>query len=311
MAYKFADRVMEYGEDYGTGATYSFSEALVGFQRITPTFDIGDTFDYVIYRIDSQLAPTGEWESGLATVTGSSEIERTVVHANSAGTEPSRLDFTSGFGNIIIATPTAQALNTIIAGVTGVEEAPNDGSYYARRNEGWSAFTPGGGGGGGGLVKLDQVRIAVATNTVSFASISQDYDDLILVGKSRGTGTGGVTRLQLNGDTGANYDSYRVSRYGTTQSATATSIEVATPPDTGSTAGQPDIFEVLLADYADTTFNKALLASSMIYTAGTNYSRQQTDGWWRNTNAISQIGLALSTGNFAVGSVFTLYGRGG
>lgn len=34
---------------------------------------------------------------------------------------------------------------------SGLADAPNDGSYYARRNATWTAFTPGSGGGGGGI----------------------------------------------------------------------------------------------------------------------------------------------------------------
>jgi hypothetical protein len=34
----------------------------------------------------------------------------------------------------------------------GIADAPNDGGYYARRNQAWAAFTPGAGGGGTGTV---------------------------------------------------------------------------------------------------------------------------------------------------------------
>lgn len=74
----------------------------------------------------------------------------------------------------------ATALNFVGAGVavtnagfneatvsiaSGVPEAPVDGGYYARRNSGWSVFTPG--GGGGSFQPLDATLTAIAGLTTA------------------------------------------------------------------------------------------------------------------------------------------------
>jgi len=51
----------------------------------------------------------------------------------------------------------------------GIEEAPNDGGYYARRDEAWEAFTPGGGSG--------LLNVVVKSGTSFTVSQSTDGDD--------------------------------------------------------------------------------------------------------------------------------------
>lgn len=69
----------------------------------------------------------------------------------------------------------------------GIAEAPNDGGYYARRNEAWVEFTPGGGAGGAieaTLIKTarytmsgDQVASAGGV-VVDFDSLDSSWDDV-------------------------------------------------------------------------------------------------------------------------------------
>ena len=60
----------------------------------------------------------------------------------------------SNWATLTIVGPQGPAGNDGANGSNGqdgqVQEAPYDGNYYARQNNSWVSFSPGGGGGGGG-----------------------------------------------------------------------------------------------------------------------------------------------------------------
>ena len=73
---------------------------------------------------------------------------------------------------------TAGAWNDSAIGGGGIGEAPNDGGYYARRNEAWEAFTPGAGGGAAAIyMRVEQnaqQAINSTTATVDFQNVVED-----------------------------------------------------------------------------------------------------------------------------------------
>lgn len=128
MAYVFVDRVMETSDFYGDGITVGWLGAVTGYQALSVGYADGDTFDYVIFVVDADGVPTGEWESGLATQTSSPDvIERTAVYANSNG-DTSRVNF-SGIGATadkrLIVTPSAQTFNNLIAAIVALAAGSN------------------------------------------------------------------------------------------------------------------------------------------------------------------------------------------
>lgn len=142
-----------------------------------------------------------------------------------------------------------------------------------------------------------------AVATVTFSSIPGTYTDLILAVNAKCTNAGGQNSyLTLNGDTGLNYS--QTSMYGTN-------------PTPGSNHGSSngyagycivdtigEYLEYTLNGYADTNFHKTVLgrgASSL------NYIDARVSTWHSNS-AITSIAISSSGGNWAVGSVFTLYG---
>jgi hypothetical protein len=141
------------------------------------------------------------------------------------------------------------------------------------------------------------------TNTVSFTSISGVYTDLIFV--FEGTMSSGTDMMiRYNSDSGTNYSSTRIRGNGTTASSDRQTSDTQFYPAIGSLANRQNlIFQIM--NYANTTTYK------------TGFDRiNNPAGWvgahanlWRSTAAITRIDIiGASSGNFATGSTFTLYG---
>lgn len=82
MALVIEDRVAETSTTTGTGAL-TLDGAIVGFKAFSAVCSVGDTCYYLVEAVDADGAPTGEWETGLGTYSGASELTRTTVHNSS------------------------------------------------------------------------------------------------------------------------------------------------------------------------------------------------------------------------------------
>lgn len=91
MSRIFADRVMQTTTSTGTG-NITPSGTIPGFESFSTWMTDGDTFDYVIYAVDSAGAPTGDWETGLGTWSAGA-IVRSVFYNSSTG---SAISFAAG-----------------------------------------------------------------------------------------------------------------------------------------------------------------------------------------------------------------------
>jgi hypothetical protein len=141
------------------------------------------------------------------------------------------------------------------------------------------------------------------TNTVSFTSISGVYTDLIFV--FEGTMSSGTDMMiRYNSDTGTNYSSTRIRGSGTTASSDRQTNDTQFYPAIGSLANRQNIiFQIM--NYANTTTYKSgfdrINNPAAFVGAHANL--------WRSTAAITRIDIiGASSGNFATGSTFTLYG---
>ena len=145
--------------------------------------------------------------------------------------------------------------------------------------------------------------------TITFSSISSNYTDLILILNivSPG-GTVYTPNLRFNGDTGSNYSS--TALYGTGSSAVSTrdsSVTSMTLSNWNGSLGTTSPQLIHIFNYANTTTNKTVL------TRGQNTNTSSGDvsaavGLWRSTAAINSITLRLGAGNYATGTMATLYG---
>jgi hypothetical protein len=168
---------------------------------------------------------------------------------------------------------------------------------------------------GSGLTMINRQVLAASTAAITFSAIPAIYEDLLLILEGRSTNAGAEVRAQFNGDTAANYDFTRENRFGTASGIAAAYIETASLPPSTMTANYPSGVNIEIPGYARTAFYKMLRARSETATsvAAAGLFSQSTQGWWRNTAAITAINLFLQTGatvgNFVAGTVATLYGR--
>jgi len=109
MTFVVADRVQENGTvATGTGSV-TLAGAVDGYQSFSSGIGNNNTTYYTIYDPTSYL-----WEVGLGTVTtGPNTLARTTVYANSAGTQPSKISFsTSNNLTVFVTYPAEIAIYT-------------------------------------------------------------------------------------------------------------------------------------------------------------------------------------------------------
>lgn len=163
------------------------------------------------------------------------------------------------------------------------------------------------------LVVTGSVLASYDTNTRLGGSIPGTYKHLKLVGQMRGDSTGAQCTMKVNNDgTSGNYSSaVRIfsSGSGVTGDSLAGSaaggVIVGDVTLGADTAGRTTSFELLIPDYASTTFHKTWQGQHFNGAAGRLLS---IGGEWLSASAITRLALALNAGNFAIGSRFSLYG---
>lgn len=105
MALVLADRVKETTTTAGTG-TVTLDGASTGFQSFAVIGNANTTF----YTIAGQ--GSNQWEVGIGTYTSSgTTLARTTVLSNSAGTQPSALDFAAGTKDVFVTYPAGKSVN--------------------------------------------------------------------------------------------------------------------------------------------------------------------------------------------------------
>jgi hypothetical protein len=82
MALITADRVQESSTTTGTGAL-TLAGAYAGYRRFSAVCSTNDTTYYCIEALDSNGNPSGDWEVGLGTYSGTNTLTRTTVHFSS------------------------------------------------------------------------------------------------------------------------------------------------------------------------------------------------------------------------------------
>jgi hypothetical protein len=150
--------------------------------------------------------------------------------------------------------------------------------------------------------------LSSATSSITFSSISGSYTDLVLVASPlRDATTGGYVTMQFNSDTGSNYSNTGLLGNGTTTQSSRTSSQTIAYLNWGAdglSTTNPNTMIASFQNYSNTTTYKTYLSRA-------NQAGSAVDavvGLWRSTSAISTIAISRSTGSFAIGSTFTLYG---
>ena len=147
-----------------------------------------------------------------------------------------------------------------------------------------------------------------AAATVTFSSISQTYTDLELVANFDGS-VSSYTTLTFNGVTGTSYSRTRLIGSGSAASSDRTANTAGVINLTYNTAGTPVTGIYKIFNYANTNTYK----TAIVKDAAQPDNVAVTVGLFRGstgsaTDAITSITLTKASGNYTVGSTFTLYG---
>ena len=159
-------------------------------------------------------------------------------------------------------------------------------------------------------VALDKVTVGTATNTVTFTSIPATYTDLRVVASVKGnvgSPTDYTVNLQFNGDTTTNYSRTLMRGTGSAaesaRSSTASQITLNSSGYLSTTVFQNVLLDVF--NYSNSTTFKTILCRA----DQPDVVTMATVGVWRKTpEAITSLTIFLDSGNFGVGSTFSLYG---
>ena len=156
--------------------------------------------------------------------------------------------------------------------------------------------------------------VDTSVTSVTFSSVPSTYTDLVLIAQYQCTSNGGLW-IRYNGDTGTNYSVVNMIGSQNTKASYADANEPYIWADTyyqgtGTVLTDRPIVRAQIMNYSNTTAYKATLTrGDDVRTTGSSdgtiYAGVST---WRNTAAINQIDVLSASGNFVLGSTFTLYG---
>ena len=159
---------------------------------------------------------------------------------------------------------------------------------------------------------------AIATNTLSsavssvtFSSIPSTYTDLVLVLGDLKAGTGSNTIcVRYNSDSGTNYSYTILTGTGSAAQAARASNQTYSffgGYNVGVDTTYPSTVVGHIMNYANTTTFKTGISRYGVNTASVGET-QEIVNLWRSTAAITSVTVATFTGNWSIGSVFSLYG---
>lgn len=174
-----------------------------------------------------------------------------------------------------------------------------------------------GSSGGAGITLISEQTLSADTNNITFSNIPGTYRHLMLkfVGRNTTAGTSPVElRLQLNGDTGNNYDLQRSylnqNSYAGVQQVGTAFLSVGYLVPAGGTSGFVSEAEINFLYYRQAPFNKTVDSriSYFITATAADIAIQDARGQWRNTSPITSIKIYPATDNLVSGTIASLYG---
>lgn len=175
-----------------------------------------------------------------------------------------------------------------------------------------------GSGGSGALVLISSSTLASAAASFDFTSIPATYKDLIIVLSGRGSVAANTCDcyVRLNGDSGNNYAWEQILFHHTTNSSGAidptNAMLAGYISGNSSPANSASSFEARICNYANAIYHKDMISSNGkdTGTGTSNIYAAQIWSKWRSTAAINRVTVIPTSGNFNVGTICSLYGRG-
>ena len=166
--------------------------------------------------------------------------------------------------------------------------------------------------------KIATQTLGTLTRTITFSSIPGTYTDLVLIANMQADQTTfnnmNYPEVTFNGDTGSNYSATSLFARNTGGGNTAVSQRNTNVTSYQLLANTSAVFSsnvVNIQNYSATTTFKTILHRGSGQNGTTNVDGTIAKvGMWRNTAAITSIGIVPSQGtaSFIAGSNFTLYG---
>lgn len=151
---------------------------------------------------------------------------------------------------------------------------------------------------------IASVRLGYNTSSITFSSIPQTFDDLVLVCNPINVTTTAVN-VYINSDTSTNYSCTRIYGEGTNRYSDRVSNTASSFYGWGTnTNTKPYIFMTNFINYSNTSTNKSFI--TRVNEPNGNYVGM-ISSLWRSTSAISSITF-FGNNNFGIGSTFNLYG---
>ncbi|KWO21404.1 hypothetical protein [Burkholderia ubonensis] len=264
---------------------------------------------------------TGDRGAAIITNSSSAVTQTLPAATGSSGNFPNGwfCDLTSiGTGTTTVAVPSGAQLDGVTNGTIALSQfggvrAFTDGTnWFTRRGTGSSSS--------GGMTLISSQVLSSAASTVTFSSIPQTYNRLMLkiYGRTTSSGTSSTAcSVQFNGDT-ANHNSAATQINGSGglntfgASSNASSAYIGDLTQNGNAAGLVAMIELTMDEYTSTTFCKAGAMRCTFSIANTAAGTKANIGGgiaYNSTSAITSMVLSLaSSDQFASGTVFRLYG---
>jgi hypothetical protein len=145
--------------------------------------------------------------------------------------------------------------------------------------------------------------LATATNSVTFSSIS-DYTDIRIVTVLASVSATTNVFVRFNSDSGTNYSYTYILGDGTASSGRQSNQTGLRLTENNDIDTSPSLRTMDIFNYASSSVYKTVLTNESYLSTST----LRSVGLWRNTAAITSINFSASSVNFAIGSIFTLYG---
>jgi hypothetical protein len=149
--------------------------------------------------------------------------------------------------------------------------------------------------------------LGTAASSISFTSIPGTYTDLRVVLVYSLSISGRNLGLTFNSDTGSNYSRTTLTGNGSSASSfRQTSQERIVLNEFGGNTSVPKLSTIDIFSYT-ASVNKTVLSTNSADDDGSGETNR-TVGLWRNTSAITTLGLVSLNADFNTGTTATLYG---
>jgi len=149
--------------------------------------------------------------------------------------------------------------------------------------------------------KIATHTLPSATSLYTFSSIPGTYTDLVIIAQVRMTTAADAITYTLNSDTtGTNYSQTGLGGDGSTAYSYRQNLNTLG----AITSSALSTIVINFQDYSNSTTFKTTLAR----TGSAAQDTRAIASLWRNTAAVTSIGIGTYSSTFVAGSTFTLYG---